>query len=88
MAQHEDNVKSRASAVPEESGNTVADDPEAQAHQILTESADRTADRATVDLEEDGVERRKTDELTPDEHLPLDEDPIAPHSTTNESKTN
>ena len=88
MAQHEDNVKSRASAVPEELGTTVADDPEAQAHQILTESADRTADRATVDLEEGGVERRKTDELIPDEHLSLDDDPIPFHSTTKESKTN
>lgn len=61
-------VASRAGSIPEEN-RTRPEDPETQAGQILEESEARTNDPATTDLEPDHVERRKTDDLTPDEHV-------------------
>lgn len=66
-----DGVASRAGSLPEEN-KTRPKDPEAQANQILEESEERTHDPATTDLDPDHVERRSTDELTPDEHLRSD----------------
>lgn len=52
----------RSGAVPEES----AEDPETQAKTILEESEERVTDPATQTLDDDTVERRRSDDLVSD----------------------
>lgn len=75
MGAEEDKVSSRAEALPEETGQAAADEPQSQAAAILDESEKRTQDPATTDLTDDSVERRRSDELTPDEHVMPDTGP-------------
>ncbi|MGH2793133.1 MAG: hypothetical protein ACRDKG_02410 [Actinomycetota bacterium] len=59
-----DRVKSRAKTMKRE--HPEAEDPEAAAEESLRESEARTDDDpATKDLEEDRVERRKSEDTTP-----------------------
>lgn len=59
----EEQVQSRSSSIPEETSHVSDEDAEASAKRVLEESAERTEDPATVDLDDDSVERRKADEL-------------------------